>query len=299
MGKDNIVFHTVIWPSMLIGYGEGGELGAGRGPLQLPVQRRRERVPDDGGPEVPREPRRRHLRPRLPQRYDPDALRYFLTAAGPETQDTDFTWAEFVRRTTTSSSRPGATSSTGRSRTPTATSARSRAGRARRRDAALLAAIEGGFATVGDAHRGRASRPRSGRRCSSRGASTSTSTTRRRGRSSRRSRPRRDRALRLPALRRQPEDDLHAVPAVQLAALHELLGYDGCLAGPLEFREVEEEGDRTSSSPATTPAGSARGSRASSSPGQALASRRRSSASSTRGSSTRSSSGWQARPRAA
>src|SRR5690606_15888842 len=31
-------------------------------------------------------------------RYDPDALRYFISVAGPETQDTDFTWAEFVRR---------------------------------------------------------------------------------------------------------------------------------------------------------------------------------------------------------
>jgi methionyl-tRNA synthetase len=31
-------------------------------------------------------------------RYDPDPLRYYLTAAGPETQDTDFTWEEFVRR---------------------------------------------------------------------------------------------------------------------------------------------------------------------------------------------------------
>ena len=31
-------------------------------------------------------------------RYDPDPLRYYLTAAGPETQDTDFTWDEFVRR---------------------------------------------------------------------------------------------------------------------------------------------------------------------------------------------------------
>jgi len=31
-------------------------------------------------------------------RYDPDPLRYYLTAGGPETQDTDFTWAEFVRR---------------------------------------------------------------------------------------------------------------------------------------------------------------------------------------------------------
>ena len=32
------------------------------------------------------------------ERYDPDPVRYFLTAAGPETQDTDFTWAEFLRR---------------------------------------------------------------------------------------------------------------------------------------------------------------------------------------------------------
>jgi methionyl-tRNA synthetase len=31
-------------------------------------------------------------------RYDADALRYYLTSAGPESQDTDFTWAEFVRR---------------------------------------------------------------------------------------------------------------------------------------------------------------------------------------------------------
>jgi methionyl-tRNA synthetase len=31
-------------------------------------------------------------------RYDADALRYYLAVAGPETQDTDFTWSEFVRR---------------------------------------------------------------------------------------------------------------------------------------------------------------------------------------------------------
>jgi methionyl-tRNA synthetase len=31
--------------------------------------------------------------------YGPDALRYFISAAGPENQDTDFTWDEFVRRT--------------------------------------------------------------------------------------------------------------------------------------------------------------------------------------------------------
>ena len=32
-------------------------------------------------------------------RYQPDALRYFICAAGPETSDSDFTWAEFVQRT--------------------------------------------------------------------------------------------------------------------------------------------------------------------------------------------------------
>ena len=31
-------------------------------------------------------------------RYDADALRYFLAVAGPENQDTDFTWSEFLRR---------------------------------------------------------------------------------------------------------------------------------------------------------------------------------------------------------
>ena len=31
-------------------------------------------------------------------RYGPDALRYYICAAGPETSDADFTWAEFVHR---------------------------------------------------------------------------------------------------------------------------------------------------------------------------------------------------------
>ena len=30
--------------------------------------------------------------------FGPDALRYFIAVAGPENQDTDFTWDEFVRR---------------------------------------------------------------------------------------------------------------------------------------------------------------------------------------------------------
>jgi methionyl-tRNA synthetase len=97
MGKDNIVFHSVIWPSMLLGYGKGGEYGAGR-ELHLPdevVASEFLRLGEDQfsasrGVGV-------NVRDVL-QRYDADAVRYYLTAAGPETQDSEFSWAEFVRR---------------------------------------------------------------------------------------------------------------------------------------------------------------------------------------------------------
>ena len=97
MGKDNIVFHSVIWPSMLLGYGEGGEVGAGT-PLRLPdnvvssefLTMEGQKFSSSRGVVI-------YVRDVL-ERYDPDALRYFLMIAGPENADTDFTWAEFVRR---------------------------------------------------------------------------------------------------------------------------------------------------------------------------------------------------------
>jgi methionyl-tRNA synthetase len=97
MGKDNIVFHSVIWPSMLLGYEKGGEYGAGR-ELHLPdevvasefLRLGAEQFSASRGVGV-------NVRDVL-ERYDPDAVRYYLTAAGPETQDSEFTWSEFVRR---------------------------------------------------------------------------------------------------------------------------------------------------------------------------------------------------------
>ena len=97
MGKDNIVFHSVIWPSQLLGYETGGELGAGRA-LDLPYDIvSSEFLTMEGRQFSTSRNVVIHVGDFL-DRYDPDALRYFLTAAGPETQDTDFTWAEFVRR---------------------------------------------------------------------------------------------------------------------------------------------------------------------------------------------------------
>ncbi len=100
MGKDNIVFHSVIWPSMLMGYGSGGTFGGGPGhpPLQLPENVvSSEFLTMEGAKFSSSRGVAIEVRDFL-ERYEPDPLRYYLTAAGPETQDTDFTWEEFVRR---------------------------------------------------------------------------------------------------------------------------------------------------------------------------------------------------------
>ena len=98
MGKDNIVFHTVIWPSMLLGYGEGGLYGAARGPLELPDNVASSEFLTMEGKKFSSSRGVQILVRNFLSRYTADALRYFLTIAGPETQDTDFTWSEFVRR---------------------------------------------------------------------------------------------------------------------------------------------------------------------------------------------------------
>ncbi len=101
MGKDNIVFHSEIWPAMLMGYsgigakgGEPGSLGALNRPYEVVSS---EFLTMEG---------RKFSSSRnvviyvgdMLSRYDADALRYYLATAGPENQDTDFTWSEFVRR---------------------------------------------------------------------------------------------------------------------------------------------------------------------------------------------------------
>jgi methionyl-tRNA synthetase len=98
MGKDNIVFHTIIWPSMLMGYGDGGEVGAEKGNLHLPD----EVVASEFlllGEEQMSASRGVGLNVRdVLEHFDADAIRFYLIAAGPETQDSAFSWTEFVRR---------------------------------------------------------------------------------------------------------------------------------------------------------------------------------------------------------
>jgi methionyl-tRNA synthetase len=102
MGKDNITFHSQIWPAELLGYAGRGSLGGepgGYGELNLPTEvvssefltMEGRQFSSSRGVVI-------YLRDVL-ERYQVDALRYFICAAGPENSDSDFTWREFVSRT--------------------------------------------------------------------------------------------------------------------------------------------------------------------------------------------------------
>ncbi|MEP7191776.1 MAG: methionine--tRNA ligase [Actinomycetota bacterium] len=102
MGKDNITFHSQIWPAELLAYDGLGDRGGKPGPygvLQLPTEvvssefltMEGKQFSSSRGVVI-------YVRDFL-ERYQADALRYFISAAGPENQDSDFTWAEFVKRT--------------------------------------------------------------------------------------------------------------------------------------------------------------------------------------------------------
>ncbi len=88
IGKDNIAFHTIIWPAMLMGYGN----------LNLPYDVPANEFLTIEGKKLSTS---RHWAVWLSDylsRYDPDPLRYLLSINMPETGDTDFSWREFVRR---------------------------------------------------------------------------------------------------------------------------------------------------------------------------------------------------------
>ncbi len=88
IGKDNIPFHTVIWPGMLYGYGG----------LNLPYDVPANEYLNVEGRQLSKS--RRWVIEALDflSRYDPDPLRYILTINAPETRDVNFTWEEFLRR---------------------------------------------------------------------------------------------------------------------------------------------------------------------------------------------------------
>lgn len=102
MGKDNITFHSQIWPAELLGYdgkgSRGGSPGA-YGSLNLPTEVVSSEFLNVEGKQFSTSRGVVILVRDMLARYQPDALRYYISVAGPEMQDVDFTWAEFKRRT--------------------------------------------------------------------------------------------------------------------------------------------------------------------------------------------------------
>lgn len=153
MGKDNIVFHSQIWPAELLAYnGTGSKGGQARdfGTLNLPTQVvASEFLTMEGKKFSSSKNVVIYVRDVL-SRYQADALRYFISIAGPETSDSDFTWSEFVRRNNSELvaawgnlvNRTGAMIAKNFGEIPTP-------GEREQIDTDLLDAVRGGFDTVG------------------------------------------------------------------------------------------------------------------------------------------------------
>ena len=89
IGKDNIPFHALIWPAMLMGYDDNLNL-----PYDVPAN---EFLTIEGRKLSTSHNWAVWLLDYLSS-YDPDPLRYLLSINMPETADTNFSWREFVRR---------------------------------------------------------------------------------------------------------------------------------------------------------------------------------------------------------
>lgn len=88
IGKDNIPFHTIIWPAILMG--DARYLLPFDVPANefLTLESRQLSTSRNWAVWVPD-----YL-----ERFEPDPLRYHLSANMPETGDSDFSWSEYVRR---------------------------------------------------------------------------------------------------------------------------------------------------------------------------------------------------------
>jgi methionyl-tRNA synthetase len=176
-------------------------------------------------------------------RYDPDPLRYYLTAAGPETQDSDFTWEEFVRR-----NNDELLANWGNLVNRTLVNAHRnfggvpQPGELNDADRAALRAVERSFAGVGeliDQGRFRAAI------ADVMGAATSVNQYLAEQAPWALVKTDRERAATVLYVALRCVDSLKTLFAPFLPftsqVVHELLGYDGLLAGPLEFETFAEE----------------------------------------------------------
>ncbi|MDM8521268.1 methionine--tRNA ligase [Anaerolineales bacterium HSG6] len=98
IGKDNIPFHAVIWPAELLATGRRLYETDENKSLNLPYDVPANEYLNMEGAKLSTSRNWAIWAPDLLSRYDADAVRFYLTAIAPETRDTDFTFADFIRR---------------------------------------------------------------------------------------------------------------------------------------------------------------------------------------------------------
>lgn len=88
IGKDNIPFHTIIWPSMLLGYGG----------LNLPYNVPANEFLTLKGEQFSKSRKRAVWLPEYLKHFESEPLRYYLSINMPENRDVDFSWDDFIMK---------------------------------------------------------------------------------------------------------------------------------------------------------------------------------------------------------
>ena len=106
LGKDNIPFHTVIWPAIIMGLNHANKGLDDSTPPSLPGPgdlSLEDNVPAMeylmlAGGQFSKSRKHAVWLPSFLERFDPDTLRYYLSINMPEAHDTDFNWPDFVEK---------------------------------------------------------------------------------------------------------------------------------------------------------------------------------------------------------
>jgi len=89
LAKDNIPFHTIIWPAMLLAHGD----------LRLPYDVPANEYLTFSGEQFSKSKGIGVWIPEVLERFAPDAIRYYLSVNMPEKHDTDWNWTDFQAKT--------------------------------------------------------------------------------------------------------------------------------------------------------------------------------------------------------
>lgn len=109
LGKDNIPFHTVIWPALILGMNHANKGLSVEDKIELPgpgEMALESNVPAMeylmlAGGQFSKSRKHAVWLPSFLERFDPDTLRYYLSINMPENHDTDFNWPDFVGKINT------------------------------------------------------------------------------------------------------------------------------------------------------------------------------------------------------